>query len=56
MKYYRITSEKKKQFFADHGIYPVYEKYDTAYYKRNAAFFSLLETFEIRFNCFPNKL
>ena len=55
MKYYKTKSERKKQFLESQGVYPMKEEYDTAYYKCNAAFFALLETFEIRYNCFPNR-
>ena len=53
--YYRVTNNPRMiNFFDAHGIYPEYEEYENAYYKKTPAFLELLETYHIRFNAFSN--
>lgn len=53
---YRIISNHKKNYMDSHGVYPVYEAGEAAYYKRSPRFLSLLEKYEITYRCIPNRI
>lgn len=55
MKLKKITNKKKQQFLESNAVYPVYEEYEAAYYKPTKKLLLLLEDYDIKYYCFPNK-
>ena len=52
----KIRNNNIKNFLEENGIYPVKEEYGYAYYKSTPQFFSLLDSYFIKYICIPNKL
>lgn len=52
----RITNRHLQNYIEERGIEPVYEEYNVAYYRRSQKLREIMESFEIEFVGFRNKL
>lgn len=52
----RITNRHLQNYIEERGIEPVIEDYNVCYYRRSAKLTSLLESYDIEFIGFKNKL
>lgn len=51
----RISNTNIQNFLEENGVYPKYEEYGVAYYKPTRKFFSLLDSYFIKYNIFHSK-
>lgn len=47
MRLVKITNRQRQNFLDKHGVYPVYEEQEAAYYKRTKELIRLLEEVQV---------
>lgn len=55
MRLKKITNAHIQNYLGERGIMPVYEDYESAWYKPTQKFYKVMDLYTIEFQCVPNK-